>query len=349
VKKLPTLQRKRVAVQAAELVREEVLAAGQKLPLVLTPGTSAGEIDLKHWLRDHRTELERKLWQHGAVLFRGFGVRSTEQLQDFIRAASGEPLEYKDAATPRSRVDGNVYTSTSYPASETIELHNENCYAASFPAKLFFCCLQAAEEGGETPLADCRRVLEAIPVDVRRRFAEKGVLYVRNFVDGLGLSWRDAFDVEDEAGLAAFCQAAEIRVEWRKGGHLRTSQHRPALARHPGTGELVWFNQAVAFHVSTLPEEVRRRLLEDFGEDGVPKTTFFGDGSPIDEATLRALREAYRAATVMFPWHEGDVVMVDNLLTAHGRQPFRGPRKVIVGMSEAVQGFDVWIDGSQEA
>jgi hypothetical protein len=64
--------------------------------------------------------------------------------------------------------------------------------------------------------------------------------------------------------------------------------------------------------------------------------TYYGDGSPIEPKVLDQLRAAYNAETVSFPWQKGDLLMLDNMLVAHGRSPFVGPRQILVGMAELV-------------
>ncbi|WP_254896579.1 TauD/TfdA family dioxygenase, partial [Amycolatopsis sp. Hca4] len=88
-------------------------------------------------------------------------------------------------STPRSNVAGNIYTSTEYPPAESIPMHNENSYSASWPARLFFLCDTAAETGGATPIADSRAVYRLLPEDLRERFAG-GVTYTRAFREGSG-------------------------------------------------------------------------------------------------------------------------------------------------------------------
>src|SRR5262249_6833898 len=120
-----------------------------------------------------------------------------------------------------------------------------------------------------------------------------------------------------------------------------TRQVRPATARHPRTGEVVWFNHATVLHPSTLPPALGAMLRKVFREEDLPNNTYYGDGSPIEASTLDALREAYRAEEVAAPWEEGDVLMLDNVLAAHGRRPFTGPRKVVVGMAEPTRWADL--------
>ena len=71
-----------------------------------------------------------------------------------------------------------------------------------------------------------------------------------------------------------------------------------------------------------------------FREEDLPRNAFYGDGSKIEASVLEEINEIYQQETVTFPWQEGDILMLDNMLVAHGRKPFIGPRKVLVGMAE---------------
>lgn len=305
------------------------------LPLLVEPASPG--IDLASWAAANRSDLEAKLLHHGGILFRGFDLRGPEDLEKVIVAVSGEPLQYQERSSPRTSVRGNIYTSTDYPASQPIFLHNENSYQSVWPLKIFFLCQQAAEEGGETPIADCRRVFARLDPEVRERFLARGWMYVRNFGEGFGLDWRTVFQTEDPAAVEEYCRHKGIEVQWKSEGRLRTSAVRSAVVRHPRSGELLWFNHATFFHVSTLDPQIRDALLEEFEESDLPATTFYGDGSPIEPATLDHLRSLYAEETITFPWKQGDLLMLDNMMVAHGRSPYRGPRRILVGMSEAVE------------
>lgn len=313
-------------------VREEPLVPGQPLPLVVRP--TIADIDALLWARENRGPVEARLAKHGAVLFRGFPVESTDAFHDFAAAVAGELLEYRERSSPRHEEGDRVYTSTDFPPEHRIYLHNEHSYATRFPLKLFFCCLLPSETGGATPLADVRRVYERIPAEIRDRFAAKKYMYVRNFGSGFGLPWQTTFQTEDRAEVEAYCRRNDITWEWKADGGLRTRQVRPAISVHPRTGEPVWFNHATFFHLSTLAPDVRTMLSSVFAEEDLPNQTYYGDGSPIEPETVEALRAAYDAETIRFDWERGDVVLVDNMLVAHGRESFTGERKVLVAMAQ---------------
>lgn len=327
-------RRRAVGVASGRLVESAPLDSHRPLPLVARP--AADGLDLVAWARDHRDWVEEHLDRHGGILFRGFGIDSTARLEALIVALYGALLTYNDRVQPRSQVSGNVYTSTEYPPDQTIELHNECSYSYSWPLRIFFLCLQPSAEGGATPIADCRRVLERIDPTVRKRFIERQVQYVRNFGDGFGISWQDAFQTDDRAEMEAFCARTGVSLEWKGDGRLRTRSRRPVSVRHPRTGEDVWFNAAVSSHISTVEASVRATLESEFAPDELPKNSLYGDGASIEPETLEEVRRAYRAETVTFDWQRGDVLLLDNMLACHGRAPYRGDRKVVVGMAKPV-------------
>jgi alpha-ketoglutarate-dependent taurine dioxygenase len=250
-------RRRALRVTAAELVQTSHLD-DKPAPLVAQPAQTG--IDLLAWASDHRELIETELARHGALLFRGFDIQSVKRFEEFVATTSQGALPYSERSSPRSQVSGNIYTSTDYPAAERIFLHNEQSYNLQFPLKIYFFCLTAPVTGGETPIADTRRILAAIHPDVRERFAKDGYLYVRNFGHGFGLSWQETFQTDRKSDVEQYCREHQIDCEWH-GERLRTRQVRPAIATHPRTGEQAWFNHATFFPISTLPAQIQESTL----------------------------------------------------------------------------------------
>jgi alpha-ketoglutarate-dependent taurine dioxygenase len=325
-------RRKAVRLTPGTLIATRYLDAERRLPLVIEPCVTG--LDLASWAVDHREFIAEELARHGALLLRGFDIRSIRSFEQFIAATSGGALPYNERSSPRSQVDGNIYTSTDYPASESIFLHNEQSYNLQFPLKIYFFCLTAPSRGGETPIADTRKILTRIRPDIRQRFTKHGYTYARNFGNGFGLSWQDTFQTRSRAEVEEYCLKHEISCQWMGGDRLRTAQVRPAVARHPHTGELAWFNHATFFHVSTLEPIIRERVLAEFPEEALPNNTYYGDGSRIEADVMDHLRQAYLKEKIVFPWRQYDVLMLDNMLASHAREAFSGRREIVAGMAD---------------
>lgn len=326
-------RRQPVRLREDSLVRMERLVAGSAIPMVVRPVLP--QVGLVEWAKANRGYVDEQLGQHGAVLFRGFGPQSLATFQAFAESTCDQGLaDYRYGSTPRKRIQGGIYTSTEYPADQSIPMHNEMSYSRVWPLRIWFCCLQPAAQGGATPIADSAAVFEAVSPAVRARFIESGVMYVRNYGRGLDLSVEQVFGTEDRAEVESFCREARIECEFGADGTLRTRQICQAVAEHPKTGRMLWLNQAHLFHISAVESNLARELLAAFGERGVPRNAFYGDGTPIEPEALADVRDAYRRTAISFPWEEGDVLMLDNLAVAHGREPYSGERRIAVAMAE---------------
>jgi alpha-ketoglutarate-dependent taurine dioxygenase len=320
------------AGDGTEMVKTEFLAPGQRLPLVVRPRLQG--LNLPAWTADNREFVESNLRQHGGLLFRGFEMSGREDFAEFLTALGLRRMEYTEGATPRTKLGDSIYTSTEYPPEQSIALHNELNYVVTWPMKILFFCVTAAEAGGETPIADVRRVYDRIDPKVRERFCEKGWMLMRNAGEGLSLPWQTTFHAASREELEEYCRRAQVEFEWKGDDRLRTRQVRPAVARHPQTGEWVWFNHVAFWHVSSLEPAVREAMLKVFREEDLPYNTYYGDGSPIPDEAVAELRAAYDAETVRFLWEKGDLLLLDNMLVAHGRRPFAGARKILTAMGD---------------
>jgi alpha-ketoglutarate-dependent taurine dioxygenase len=321
-----------VEVESAGRVVEGPLAPGQTVPLVIRPEEGA-DLDLVEWGPIRKDYLESKLLEHGAILFRGFGVASPLEFERFASGLCRGELfgEYGDL--PREALGGKVYGSTPYPSDQAILFHNESSHMHRWPMKIWFYCVTAAKQGGETPIVDCREVYRRLDPDLRARFEEKGLLYSRNYAEGLDVSWESFYGTSDRGRVEELCRKAGTEFEWRGEG-LRTLQRCPAVIRHPQTGELSFFNQLQLHHVSCLDPAVRESLSSLMKEEDLPRNVYYGDGSPIEDSVMERVGEVYRTASVAFPWEPGDVLMLNNMLVAHSRNPYVGPRKIVVAMAE---------------
>src|ERR1043165_4324677 len=295
------------------------------------PATSR---QLQAWLVAKKKEVEKLLHTHGAVLFRGFGVASAEEFQNIAAIFCNELGSYVGGNSPRTRVSSHVFTSTEYPKDEQISMHNEASYLKRMPGHILFCCLKPATQGGQTPLADCRRVLNRIDPDVRSRFDRNGVLYVNNLHGGAGLgkSWMETYRAKDPREVEDYLEANGHTFAWKPDQTLRISMDAPATLVHPTTQEGVWINQAEQWHSSSLESSLREELLEILTEQDLPHNAFLGDGSELRMSDLENIREAMAAEERVFEWQAGDVLICDNLLVMHGRQPYSGDRRVLAAM-----------------
>ncbi len=304
----------------------------ERMPLVVEPdarGTGIGEFVHTHW-----RELEAFSLEHGAVLLRGFDVRSAEDFSCFLDATGLPRLEYMYRSTPRTRVGDKIFTTTEYPPAQEIVLHNENAYQRDWPLKVAFCCLVDASSGGETPLGDMRRITAAIGPRLMDRFAARGVRYMRHYRRHIDLPWQVVFQTELPEQVAAYCREQGIEHQWIDRETLRTSQRAQGTAVHPIVGERVFFNQAHLFHISSLGSAGARSFAQLFGAERLPRNACYGDGEEIDPGDLEHIRTAFRRHEICFPWRPGDVLLLDNMQAAHGRRPFRGPRKVLAALLE---------------
>lgn len=312
----------------------------QKLPVLVESAESgARRCNLESLVSDclDRQEfLHAQLLESGALLFRGYNVETIADFERFARSFSGKQLlNYAGGVSPRVELGGGVYTSTEYPAQFTLALHNELSYSDKYPNHLYFCCLVAPEHGGETPVGDSRKILKRIAPEIVSRFKAEKIRYDRNLFgdSGSGFSWQDAFETTDKTVAEDYCRESGIDFKWKEDGGLRLSQIRPATIIHPQTKEEVWFNQADGFHPSNLDAETYQSLISIMNEEEFRLNARFGNGSPLDISMLNQIREALRKETVIFRWQKGDVLILDNLLSAHGRMPFSGARKIVLAMT----------------
>lgn len=308
------------------------LIEGSLLPLVVRGDAGATPAILADWAAENRPQLDDWLHRAGGVLFRGFGVKSVMEFREIAVAVRPELEAYVGGDSPRNRVADGVYTSTEFPPHVEIGLHNEMSYASWWPERIFFFCQTPAAKGGETQIADARRVLAHLDSTVRNRFDDKGVLYEQHLrhaegSPGPGKSWQETFETEDRAAVEAHARDGGMDWEWTERG-LRTSIRRAGIIEHPETGEPVWFNQANLWHAAS---ESAKKWDAPPGEPH--HHARYGDGSDIPTADLEAIEAAYQSAELIFPWEAGDVLLLDNRLAVHGRKPFEGPRAVFVAMA----------------
>lgn len=270
------------------------------------------------------------------MLFRDTGVSTSAEFGRVCQAHTPDLLPYIGGATPRTSIEGFVYTSTEYAAQASIPLHCEATYLRHVPSRIWFFCRVPPVDRGETPLGDMRRVRNRLPAALVDEFRERGLVYLTNLRDGpgFGKSWRDSYGSDDRGVVERLLLDQGAEWTWRQDGGLVVRLRAPGLRRHSVTGEEIWTNQAVNWHPAHFGAAHVQKLLAAFGDESrFPKTVMFGDGGPIPAASIEMIAAALEAEEHAFAWRRGDILLVDNEVIAHGRRPFSGERAIDVAMA----------------
>lgn len=329
IQALRNIKRKPVSLSQQEFIKTDFFGFSKNNFLIVKPAID--NIDLTEWSEKNQEFINKSLLKYGAILFRGFNISTAPEFESFGLTICSE-LFNENGEHPRENISGNVYTPVFYPPEKQLLWHNENSFNHHWPMKLLFCCLQPAVQGGETTIVDSRKVFERLLPKTKEKFIQHNVMYIRNYGDGLGLNWETVFQTQKSLELEEICRQEKIQLEWKSDNRLKTFFIRPAVVKHPQTGEITWFNQALHWHPACLDTQTRESLTSLFGQENLPRNCYYGDGTAIEESVMQEICKIYRELEVNVSWEIGDVLLLDNLLTAHGRNPFVGERKLLVAM-----------------
>lgn len=322
--------------------------AGGGFPLFVEPASDRLRTSIQDaagWLAQHREQFDRVLADAGAVVLRGFPVDTTDDFQALTEHLPPLEMGYAGGNAPRAAIKGNVMESTRADKSLLIYLHQEMAYNPQYPSKVAFFCNVASETGGETIVADVRKIEQRLPERLRDKVREKGIRYIRNFrspdrstgnklLDDFHNSWTNAYKTTDKAEVEAVCRARGVNFAWQPDDSITLISDLPGYRNHPVTGQSVWFNQlhTMALKPPVITPELDATMESVYSSSDMtrPFLVQYGDGSPVEPEDLNALYALFDEFTVGFPWQHGDVMFVDNLHAAHGRNPFTGSRDVQV-------------------
>lgn len=324
-------------IAGARLVRE----SDGRLPVLERVGQTAA----RQWAAESAQHVNDLLSHHGVVVLRGFDITSTAEFEAVAHAlVAGSIVPYREAATPRHHVGGEVYSATDLDRRLEIFFHGENAHVLRFPRTLLFWCREPAPTGGATTLSDCADIARRLRPGVRDRWREVGVQYERRFGFGVGMPWEKAFGSPDRTDVESYCRNNNISWEW-DGPKLRVKYNRWALVPHPHSGDEVWFNNMTFYHPVTL-QEAMRRLAGRIGHDRMPHAARWGDGAEVEPELAEELVALYRECAIRTRWNRNDVMIIDNLRLAHGRESFEGKRDVAVLMLEEMSAQSLAVPSS---
>lgn len=321
----------------------------EKLPLVIQPTEKNIRLpEFLNLLKDNQSFFKKKLLKHGGVLLRNFPVASAEDFVSVIKSLQlGGFCDYVGGDSPRNKIVEGVYTSTEAPPSIKLPLHNELSYVKHYPNHIYFYCDIAPAAKGETIIGDARSIYNAIDEDVRNRFIEKKLEYVScypyksdfmNFVNKSHKSWINVFETEDKREVERKCHENDIAYKWTKNDWIKISQVCPSVISHPDTKEMVWFNQV--HHFDFNPKFLGwwryagAKLLYCRKHTRLHEVAF-ADGSKIPREDIYHIMDVMDEHTIRFPWKKGDVLILDNILTMHGRETFTGKRRILTAMTSS--------------
>jgi alpha-ketoglutarate-dependent taurine dioxygenase len=278
--------------------------------------------------------LTKRLAKHGTLLFRGLPIHNAEDFSKFAHAFGYKPHEIIGIVVDRPLLAPNVAPANEAPKEVLIYNHNESPQVPHAPEYIFFYGNRVPAQGGESPISSSlelfNRAQQEIPEFIAE-LAEKGILSrvtyrVEKQYEG-GSTLRQAFgkEIEDdddqdtqrrkiEIQIARYGRGKHTTWEWTDDGLVLT--HRlPGIRTQPGTNLPTLFTGLAAYWKRTqFDVEARKNVTQQL----------FGDGTPIPEKYLAHLAKITDEIRVLHRWEKGDVLVFDNVIAQHGREPWKG-------------------------
>ncbi|KAG6549587.1 hypothetical protein Mapa_008969 [Marchantia paleacea] len=316
-------------------VADQKMVDGLAFPEVLVPSNPSQDSDPKAVaasVKQNKDFIQQILHKNGGILFRGFGLRTAADFNDFVDAFGYEELPYVGGAAPRTNVVGRVFTSNESPPDQKIPFHHEMAQVPEHPAKIFFFCEVESIQGGETPIVLSHLVYDRMAKEwpeFVQELEEKGLLYNRVLGEGddpsspIGRGWQSTFLTKDREEAEKRAAKLGMKLEWLEDGVKTVSGPIPAVKLDEAHGRKVWFNSMVAAYTGW---EDARNIPE--------KAVTFGDGSPLPKDAVMACLQILTDESVAIPWRKGDVFMLDNVQVQHARKPFVPPRRVLAALAK---------------
>jgi alpha-ketoglutarate-dependent taurine dioxygenase len=332
------------------MIKTRVLVPDQNF--IVLHECADSSVNAASWVAMNRSAIERSLLNHGAVLLRGF-ASDPDVFSQVADQISPVCIDYRGGNAPRLALPGNIFTSTELPPSITLVQHHEMMFTLCWPMKLLFYCDLPALSGGETPLCSGPWVTRKLPARILQEFEDhQGITYIRNFrPDNPLKNIEDTFNTKDHGEIERLCRRDGMDYEWKGTSWLQTRQVRPAFRTHQVTGDRVfvatahlWHRAAWSRQLSKSPADYSMALMDD------PTTSWmhalYGDGTPIDDAVVNELHDFFETEKISFPWQKGDILILDNILVSHGRNPFTGPRRILAALRQPYHAETGFLSGT---
>jgi alpha-ketoglutarate-dependent taurine dioxygenase len=326
-------------------IRCSVLAnSGPPLFVEPTGGViSTDRSTFMQWVDAHRVALDQLVVKYGGVVLRGFPLRETVDFEILVERFPTYSAGYLGGSSPRRSLGRNVLESTNLASELRLGVHLEMAYMRDFPPRIVFFARQVARCGGETIIADFRRLSHLIPDSLREKLQLRGIRNVRNYGPAAECEpayldnpdkrpWNHSFFTDSRDEVERLAVGLGMTTVWHADGSLTVINQMNAFTTHPVTGQSLYRNNIHAggrLNYTGKHAEAERALL---AVQEMPTGTFLGDGSSLDPDEMTLLSRLIDAVTISWPWSDGDTMILDNLQVAHGRNPYEGRRETQVAL-----------------
>lgn len=327
------------------------------LPLVITPKHDPGFAGLVHFVRSQGDLLRELVSKFGGLLFRGFEIPRISSFPEILSLMGYKLSErYLGGLSPRHEIEKNVFTSTDAIDQLPLFAHNETTFQNNFPAMISFFCRKEPPQYGETPIFNCAAIYRSMPPDLLDTLIRRRIKYVRRYrkknpliPHRLSIGWQEMFGTYDKKELERLCRENGARCIWGANDSLKIETTTEPFIVHPVTGEKCFTIHLLNRHgVSEDIKNVKERVHSLWVLYGlivtqlafhfrlVPMTVSFGNGKDLGKKTSTQIRNAIWKHSVVFKWRQNDILILDNIKTAHGRMNAVQPRKILTAMGDMI-------------